>query len=308
MMNMLNSEKKNRKISYNLPTSSSSKKGLAMPEEVGMTLVLLVVAMVMIVILIFTYIQVRLPVLSSGNPVGYSIDFVSIANRPFMLAEVLSRIHVGDRTLLEQATESAVTGSLEGAAATELPGQVTSLMKSYDMRNYRITIIRDGNTILDVDNTELKCGENKEGWCVFGDCDVGRVEIAQGTNACASAWAKCCKEDVNAYVAAGAKCKNGEQCNVIKCANEKGVCSEGVRPLDPGIYPLRLYATKPHCSQNRIDLGLAAECAGTNNGKTRVCCAPKTEANEVEAQVLTKATVPLLYKIQLYGTLEVTGR
>lgn len=289
---------------------NKKSKGLAMPEEVGMTLVLIVVAMIMIVLVVFTYIQVRLPVLSSGKPVAYSIDFVSIANMPFMLAEVLTQIKLGDRQLLEQSIESSVAGGLEEASATGLPANISYLMNTFGLRNYRISIIRDNREIITVDNTENKCGDNKEGWCVFGDCDVGRVAIAPGKNICPlgdlenkgqAAWTKCCKEDRQAYATTVNKYR------VIGCANEKGVCSAGVRPLEPDLASLQLFAPRPYCTQNRIDLGLATECVGVNDGKTRVCCAPKTEANEIELQTLTRAAVPLLYKVQVYGTLEVTG-
>ncbi len=255
-------------------------KGLSMPEDIGMTLILLVVVMMMVVMVFFIYIEIFLKI--GNDQSAYSIDFVSIANKPYLVADVLAYTKLGDRQVLEQAIEIAATGSAENAGAAGLPENLTNFMKVYGTREYYISIKSNGREFMNADSNEYKCGADDEGWCVFGDCDVGRVEISN--DKCVSAWQKCCKEDKAAYAATVNKHP------VVTCGGGRGVCSEGVKPL----------FQRWTCTQNRIDIG-TQECTGT----TPICCAPKTEDNQIAVGNAAKASVPLLYKLN-YGILEVS--
>lgn len=271
-----------------------------MPEDIGMTLIFLIALMVMAIMLVFIYINVHLNPFSSSGQIGYSIDFVKIANTPFMLAEVMAHAKPGDRQLLEQAIEIAAAGSPEAAGATKLPAELDSFLGTFGLREYHVSIQSDGRELARIESIESRCGDNLEGWCVFGECDAGRVEIS--SDRCASQWQKCCKEDKDEYINTVGRAKN---INIVSCSDSRGVCSEGVRPS----WLMSWFAdTKPSCAQHRIYLGEPAECKPANSGQTPVCCAPKTEETLVEAGALSKAVVPLLYKGLVYGTLEVSAK
>lgn len=271
-----------------------------MPEDIGMTLIFLIIIMVMIIMAVFIFLRMKIPVLNgqldTGQLISYSIDFVSIANKPFLLSEVLSHAKLGDRQLLETSIEAAAAGSLHDASADSLEPDLYNFVKPYNLKNYYISI-NSGGEIAKIQSTEFKCGDNFEGWCVLDGCDVGRVEI-NGMNKCVSQWQKCCKEDPMEYA------RTVNKFPVVTCENGKGICSEGTKSV-------LVDFNKPHCTQNRVDLGVQPECDGVidaNGNKATVCCAPKTEENEISNNVAAKAIVPLLYKNLVYGTLEVTVR
>src|SRR3989338_1510451 len=271
-------------------------KGLSMPEDIGMTLILLVVVMVMIVLGVFIYLRFTLGV---GEQIQYSIDFVSIQNKPFMVTEVLSHVQFGDRQLLEQAIETSAVSSVQKANTVGLPGDLNSFMKSYDLTQYYISVKRDTNEVMSMDSSESKCGENNEGWCVwplvYGEsCDVGRIEIDD--KGLCNPLQLCCKHDLTAYV------QLPDHSNIVPCGSG-GVCSWGQRYVT-WWNPLSLF-NKRYCRQGQIYLGQPPECDGANGGATEVCCAPQTEETLLSACMAMKAVVPLLYKDR-YGTMEVT--
>ncbi len=275
-------------------------KGLNLAEDTGWTLIVLLVFVVMAIIGILLYIQTFFSF--SSSPIAYSVEFVQIYSKPFMLAEVLTQAKFGDRHLLEQAIEISAANSVQGANADNLPPGLASFVDSYNFKNYYISVNREGKEIINVESTRFKCGDNLEGWCVipvinFG-CDVGRVEISQSKNQCVSAVQVCCKEDRQEYARTiGAR----RGIAVVSCGNNGiGVCSEGVQPWT-------VFSTADTCTQNRITLGNPPECSTVNNGKTPVCCAPLTEETSIATGLTTNAIVPLLYK-QTLGTLEVTAK
>src|SRR3989338_4312572 len=206
------------------------RKGQTMPEDMGMTILFLMVVVVMVLIGLLLSVSLRIPYikdgeLTSAQLISYSIDFVSIANRPNMIADVLTSARSEDRSVLEKSLETVIVGSLANAQASELPETLEGLMKSYSSRNYYISIKRDSNELINADSMQFKCGEKSEGWCVSRrlageNCDVGRIEI-DDADVCKPLQV-CCKHDVNAYAGAGNK-------NVITCENSKGVCSAGDR-------------------------------------------------------------------------------
>jgi len=254
-------------------------KGLSMPEDIGMTLILLVVVIMMVVMVFFIYIEVFLKMGSSQS--AYSIAFVSIANKPYLITEVLAHTKLGDRQVFEQAIEIATTGSAQNAGAADLPENLTDFMKVYGTREYYISIKSNDMEVMNADSNEYKCGADNEGWC-SNKCDVGRVEINDNGNCWF--WQSCCKEDKVAYAS------TVNNYPVVTCGGGRGVCSEGVKPL----------FQRRTCAQNRLDIG-TQECTGA----TPICCAPKTEENQIAVGNAVKVSVPLLYKLN-YGILEVS--
>lgn len=280
------------------------KKGLSMPEDIGMTLVFLILIVIMILMGLFVFIKLKFPAfedgqLTRGQLISYSIDFVSIANRPFVIAEVLSHVQLEDRQLFEQAVESAAAGSLEGASATNLPAALSAFMRPYELRDYSIAIKRDDLEITRVESVELRCGTDRDGWCTYrkwgSNCDVGYVEV-DDSGACGLLQV-CCKYNKEEYA------RTVNKYAVVSCGNGIGVCSEGMN------IPYKSIPSRggPICDIGQISLGKLSECKGMNAGKTRLCCVPKTEENEIKTDLKIRAVVPLLYKNLVYGTLEVTA-
>src|SRR3989338_269336 len=285
------------------------------------TLILTVFVAVMIILATFIWPQITLPFFSTADPVSYSIEFVHVVNKPFMIAEVLGHVKFDDRTVFEQSIEASVT-SMENADAGSLPRYLSDYLDSYGLREYKVSIANGNNILMSAESTKHKCGDEDEpkGWCVLvdpivGDCGTGRVEINPARLKCP--WAlvpvsgafvpvkeTCCKEDIPAY----------EQLpvhnNVKSCgAGGQGVCSKGERPFYAHAYEL-MWGTswKYKCEQNRVDLGNPPECGPPlNEGNTRACCAPMTTDNQVDAGIAVRAIVPLLYKRSV-ATLEVTAR
>lgn len=273
-------------------------KGLSMPEDLGMTIVFLLLLAGMTIMVFLVYIQIKFPFFTSENPISYSIDFVSIANKPYTLTEVLSQARFGDRSFLEQAIESTAAGSLDDAQATDLPGQVSDFVKTYGL-SYSISI-KDGEEIMKAESGEFKCGENGAGWCTYKksteNCDVGRVEI-DSKGACDLSQV-CCKNDIQAYAARGRH-------SVTRCMSI-GVCSEGRKITNwYGTFPF-LYRTSigPFCDAGQVYLGTPSACTGD----TKVCCAPADEETLTQMGLTNKVTVPLLYKPNIAGKLEVTAK
>ena len=279
-------------------------KGLSMPEDIGWTLVFILVLEIFVIILTLLWIEISLPGFNTG-PVAYSVEFVQLYSKPFMLAEVLAHTKFDDRQLLEQAIEVSAVNSLEGAGATRLPVTVASFVDTYKFRNYYISINRDNKEIVNIQSTQSKCGDNLDGWCVFPisgiGCDVGRVEISQGTNECTSKLQLCCKEDARTYASTVGAQKG---IAVVSCGpNQEGVCSTGIKPT------WAIFSNPTECTQARVNLGNRPECvnANANGGNTLVCCAPLTEETLTPEGKTTKSTTPLLFKDR-FGTLEVTAK
>ena len=297
-------------------------KGFSMPEDIGMTVVFLVVIVVMMLIAFLLFLKVKIPTFSEegfarGQLITYQIDFLSIANKPFMLADVMTSMQSGDRTILEKSIESAAVGSLDKAAANDprdaLPDSIEGFMKNYNNRYYSVVLKSGKDEITTVESDTHRCGEQKKGWCVrrrlVGDnCDVGRVEIdSQGF---CSLTEVCCKADKDLYLSQ----PNPKQ--YITCG--KGVCSSG-RKLTVWIGTLipTPASAGTFCDTGQIYLGKPTECAGTNapttfvsniiSSPTEVCCAPATEENLVSSAGATRVVIPLLFKDKI-GALEVTAK
>ena len=282
-----------------------NKKGSSMLEDIGWTLIVLVVFEILAIITIVVYWQMSVPG-SDAESISYSVEFVQVYNKPYMLAEVLAHTQLTDRQFLEQAIEISAAGSVEGASATSLPvgvkDFVQSYINSYTVRNYEISISRDNNEIITIDNKILKCGANSEGFCrsniIFGStCDVGYVEI-NDNGACGFTEA-CCKYDPTTYADTVGMQKN---IAVVSCGpNQVGVCSQGRTPGSRSI---------PKRGGNICDYGeiLVKDpvCNTANNGDTLLCCATDTVEPSVVAGLSTRSVVPLLYKNLVVGTLEVT--
>ena len=275
------------------------------------TLILTVFVAVMIILATFIWLQITLPFFSTADPVSYSIEFVHVVNKPFMIAEVLGHVKFDDRTVFEQSIETSVT-SLQNAQTTGLPSYLSSYLDKYELREYEIAIANGNNVIMSVESTESKCGDNLEGWC-SDSCGVGRVKISSGSYRCPILYVPeggapiekdCCKDDIPAYQSLPNP-KDVRSCG----PSGQGVCSEGKRPFYARVYEL-IWGTswKYECEESRVDLGNPPECGPPlNGGNTRACCAPMTADNQVDAGIAVRAIVPLLYK-QSVATLEVTAR
>lgn len=272
-------------------------KGSSLVEDIGWTLIVLVVFEILAVIALFLYVQIQIktPFFSSTDPIAYSIDFLEIYNKPYMLTEVLANVKIKDRQMLEQAIEVSVANSLNGASAPNLPDDLAVFLNKYQFDDYQVLINRENREVSDIENAGRRCGDNLEGWCVLPSagvgCDVGRVQIIQGDNICAPSRI-CCKEDIPAYKALNTGL------DVVLCGSNRGVCSGTViNPSGDQGGPIYLCEDK----REKIETN---SCLGTNGGKTPVCCAPFLEKTPTQT---TKGRVPLLYK-QTFGTLEVTAK
>ncbi|MBS3051451.1 MAG: hypothetical protein J4400_04865 [Candidatus Aenigmarchaeota archaeon] len=273
------------------------------------TLILAVFISVMIILGIFIWLQIHLPFFSTADPVSYSIEFVHVVNKPFMVTEVLAHVRFDDRSVLEQSIETAVT-SPENASTTSLPRYLSDYLNAYDLREYQVSIKNGNNALMSFGSTKAKCGDNldnPEGWCVSrfsfpsgvtSSCGTGRAQINPTQLTC-DVTQRCCKEDRTA--------STGN--TIVSCGpSGQGVCSEGERPFYSWAYE-KIWGTtwKYTCEENRVDLGNPPECKAANGGNTRACCAPQTAENEVDAGLAVKSVVPLQYK-QTTATLEVTAR
>lgn len=276
-------------------------ENLADPFWTGLLLMVLV-ALALVGLLI--YLKINFP-FSSADPISYSIDFVHIANQPFMLAEVLAHVKF-ERSVLEQSIEIVAT-SPENAQALELPEYLTSFTNTYGFRDYRISVIRNNEELISAKSTLSKCGNNNplEGWCVsnpFTGCDVGRVKLNNPSVDC-GLLEKCCVEDRNGYSSLP------DARTIVTCGPRgDGVCSRGSRTGWAYVYDKLGISYKFACGKARVDLGNPPECRAPNGGETPACCAPLTDEVETIPGFLNKVSIPLLYKNLVHGTLEVTAR
>jgi hypothetical protein len=267
-------------------------KGQDMPESIGITLVFLVIFVGLVVVAFLVY--VKLNISSSGDPIAYSVDFVSIATKPYVLAEILTHVKIEDRQVLEHSIEIMSTSVLENAQSEKLPKNMRNLVSQFEFKTYRMAIERDGVEIMSAEKGEQKCGENNAGWCVdaFTGCDVGRIKI-DAKGAC-RLLEVCCKAD--ASYSALAK---------IPCSDNQGVCSEGetTTTFVAGVF----YRYGPFCTAGQIYLGDPKECKDANNGKTPICCAERTDELAAEKGLTAQAVIPLLFRDKS-GQLEVEAK
>lgn len=271
-------------------------KGQELPESIGWTLIFLVLLVGLIMIAFLAYLNLNIKGFMSTNQIAYSADFVSIANTPYMLSDVMTHIQLGDRQILEQSTEAMMTGSLSSAQANSLTNDVNNFMNGYEFKNYRVALMRGDDELMTARKGETKCGDNGAGWCVprgFG-CDVGRIKI-DGKEC--SLTEVCCKPD-QSY--------SGEYTK-LPCMNNDGVCSEGETTRTFSFMPPMYISYGPFCQSGQVQLGQPAECKQINNGKTPLCCAERTEKIAVETGLVTRVIIPLLYK-NTFGQLEVEAK
>src|SRR3989344_5106516 len=250
------------------------RKGLWFPEEEGMTLIFI---MLIIIISIIGGLTVLIKGVNGG--ITYSVEFVPIANKPFALAEVLSRMQFGDRSFLEEAIESSATGSLESAGAGGMISDLRALMKTYGIDNYAVSI----SGVMGIDSAGERCGTVLDGWCTQS-CDVGYVKI-NAAGACRPSQV-CCQPNAEEY-------KKTSNLQVVPCGT--GTCSAGIMKTavgsaGPVVY---LYQLGPFCGDGMNEIDTNA-CKNANGGATSMCCAPKTEQSVVNT--LNRASVPLLFK------------
>lgn len=265
----------------------------------------MIVVVVLILLGALLALQIRSPFFFTSDPISYSIEFAQIVNKPFLLAEVTTSTSFGDRRFLEQSIEAAVT-SLGNSQSTDLPNDLRDFIDKYNLEDYSV-VIKQNTEKMRVESTALKCGGNErnpEGWCVYGNCGTGRIEINPSALTC-NALQKCCKEDAAAYEQIPGH-NRIERCGPL----QTGVCSEGLRPKWARTYEI-LKGThyEYSCEQNRRDLGNLPECRSptVNNGNTQACCAPLDAQEEISKGLSNTVTIPLLFKNQI-GRLEITAR
>jgi hypothetical protein len=269
---------------------------MSFPSDLGMTLLFLLVIVGLVVV---GFIMLAVNVLNNDQ-ITYSVDFVSIASKPFLLAEVLMNAQLGDRSFSEQAIESVVTGSLEKAGAAGLVSNVKTFVKSYNLKNYKITVSKNGSEIMGSDGAGNKCGDRLDGWCTGSPgCDVGYIEIdgvCKGSDVC-------CKYNPPQYEIDGNR--RGKY-PVVSCARNSGLCSEGTEVtiwVKTGSIP---YPVKigPICGEGQFALQeLESGDCKNSDAKTRICCGQVT--TNATTPLINKAVVPLLYRNEIIGQLEV---
>ncbi len=275
-------------------------KGMEFPESAVWTPILAVIVVALLVIAFMFYARLMFSLSSTGPVEIYSIEFVEIANKPFLISQVLAHTKLDDRPVLEQAIQMIVT-SPERANADSLAPKIESFMKAYDMKFYRVKVKKGEEELLHIQTGEQTCGLDSKGWCVnqFTGCDVGRVKTDDIEEEC-SFNEICCKASPSEYTGY----------DMQSCDEEKGYCSEGEKEtIYIGVPPVSIpWRLGPFCSEGQIGLGYKPECKDINEGKTIVCCGERTGDLEVTSGIATKATVPLLYKQKILGYFEVTAK
>ncbi len=280
-------------------------KGLTFPEDLGMTLIQMVITVGLLTVLLLLYIGMQFH-LYSGSPISFSVDFVSVVNKPYMLGGVLEYTKLDDRQILEQAIEGVGTDSLENANAGKLLDRVENFVRTYDLKYYKITLINESGTMAYTDNAGQRCGEKTDGWCVNKNtgCDVGRIEI-EAKNLC-GANEVCCRQDLTAYQAQGNR--RGKYV-LVRCGENKGICSEGEtkNAIEVNLFTRFYVSLSPLCGGGQTEIDVK-DCKTANNGKTKICCIEKIGADlttvGTDIGPVNKVSIPLFYKNRA-GYLEV---
>lgn len=276
-------------------------------EEQTWTAVVFIVVLVLAIVALFLMVWFKT---FSGSPLGYSIRFVDLINRPYMPAAVLEHMRLDDRHVLEHALEASVTG-LSVAEAQQLEAMLRSYLDQYKLSYYAVTLKRGNDVVMQFDNLPNRCGDAKEGICqphyisTAGQCGMSRVPIDGGRNPCTGKV--CCKETGESEYLQHLKDEKSmgnvyKEYNVVKCgAYERGVCAPPSYLISP-----RGEVISVGCGQGRREESDDV-CKIVNNKETLLCCVPISPETERALGSAQDAVIPLLYKNSHKGELIITS-
>lgn len=297
-----------------------------LPEEMGWTLIFLLVFVFLIVTFIIFGLIVRAP-FTGMQPLSYSIEFVNMANRPYILAEILSHYMFDDRQFLEHALESIIVNSKEKANSLGIENGLKQFLKSYELKFYSISVKnKDENELISASNKLKRCGENGVGVCTeryisvckikfitlpppFGTiirstcevqakgCGNGRIKIDDPNKDCALAEICCMehKDNEGHYL--------DENNNILpNCGppgQKIGVCDDTKLRKEISINIVSKKYALDDCRDGRKRI----EEEDDECKDPLICCTPLSDVSEVN--LMTEANIPLLYKDQIFGYIEV---
>ncbi len=251
------------------------------------------------------------------SPDPSSVEFLATNNRPYILASVLAHTLMGDRQFLEQATEIVATGNDVKAGSGDLDVYLKDFFLVYGNDRFIGVAIKeiepDENQLFYVDNLPKKCGEDLNGFCVEkkrrqlidryvltvpAGCIDGRIETNAGANKCDDDEL-CCAEAERDSLPAGTITCGGYQ------PDDGDKDTKDLDLDDPGVCDT---AGNKHCSIGRTEIqDVANECNIIDVGMPAVCCVPLKSETAVQRGAVTRAQIPLLYKNEKYGVVEVTA-
>lgn len=239
--------------------------------DIGFTVAVLITAVIVILAMLVLFVIFEF---KGKDPMSYSLDFVDLSNKPYMLSGGLLHLKIDDRQFIEHAIEASVVGSFESSGYEALHDKLNEFLDKYDLEYYGVEIKGD-NTVLNLNNGPLRCGPAEANGYCSSFCDVGQVEIPGGNSDCGSGY--CCDFNPDKYI------EEGGQYEIYICGSyDNGICSMG-----------------PVCGSAMIELEEGNEECNTfdvNHGQTLICCAPKTSENVIITGYATSAEIPLFYR------------
>jgi len=242
--------------------------------DIGFTVAVLVTAVIVILAMLVLFVIFEF---KGKDPMSYSLDFVDLSNKPYLLSGSLLHLKIDDRQFIEHAIEASVVGSFESSGYDALHDKLKEFLDKYGLEYYSVEIKGD-NAVLSLNNLFPACGEKKEGVCVnlwhktISECGTLREEVQP--NDCGGDLT-CCKYVVEADYDPS----DHHGLHVFYCGNYgRGVCDF-------------------ECDETQIELEEGKEdCKGTNNDNSPYCCAPKTSENVIITGYATSAEIPLFYR------------
>ncbi len=297
-------------------------KGQSTLSDMMWTLfMVIVVSFIVLVSLTFvSFTKVKQVVNGEQGLIVYSIEFVTIAVKPFYAGEALSFYPMEDRLFFEHALESVIVNSVENSSSIGIVSGLEDFAEPYDFDSYYFSISRDNNVLLEVDNLPRTCGEDAngderlDGICInalrsqpsdvslYGKCGVGRIEI-DDSGQCRF-YQSCCKEDKAEYS------RLNPDIQIVSCARDAGICSRD--PRRSNILPLGSLS----CDEGRVKFSSDTECdnanaVGIGQAKivgTPICCVPAAPESLMSAGITSTAEIPLFFSKTPGGSIEVNIR
>ncbi len=260
--------------------------------DIGFTVAVLITAVIVILAMLVLFVIFEF---KGKDPMSYSLGFVDLSNKPYLLSGSLLHLKIDDRQFIEHAIEASVVGSLANSRSVGVKQLLKDFMNKYILDYYNVKVSYNNNEIFSIDSLLDKCGPagNKEGYCIRAGtsvphCEVGWIQIPKEETDCSESYTEylpeggaitgtnyaCCKYDIETYKQTGIY-------EIRQCGNYGiGVCSE-------------------HCSEASIQLNEGnAECNDNdlNEGLTKICCAQKSLDVATQTGYATSAEIPLFYR------------
>ncbi|GEM_PF-6557291 len=264
------------------------EKGAILPFATTVVLLLLVVA-VMIAALFFY-------VINWGKTINPTFT-VSEASKPYFIGDAFEYMKLKDRQFLEHALETAATGSMGASNSEPAVKDIRAFLDKYKLDFYSVVITKNDNVLARIDSVPHKCGDSQQGICMSQlsqaiggggaiplGCGNGRKEVSDATNACGF-FEICCADNKN---------PNGQWLdsggNVIpSCGtarNRIGVCD---------------FAQGSECPTGRVSIPKESGQCSTG----LLCCAPLSARTLQSIGQVRGAEIPVLYKGEILGFIEV---